>query len=124
MEWQVVHYRDHSGKDPIDGFLRDLRKGAGPKAPAKILRQINLLADLGFSAPDDLVRKAPGDLWELRATFQRNPYRILFYNPMGRTLVLLHVFHKKEQNIPESDILKAVRRMVDDREQRRRGEIT
>jgi phage-related protein len=114
-KWQVETFQDDRGQDVIAAFLKNLRIGAGPKAVAKIERAIDLLVDLGFNAPDDTVRKVRGDLWELRATYQKNPYRVLFYNPTGRTMVLLHVFHKKEQAISESDILKAERRMAEDR---------
>jgi len=37
----------------------------------------------GFELPDDVVRKVRGDLWELRVTYGRDPFRILFYNPRG-----------------------------------------
>jgi phage-related protein len=117
-EWMVEHFTEANGSDPIADFLKELRKGAGPKAVARVERQIDVLGDLGFHAPDDVVRKVGGDLWELRTQFQRNPYRILFYNPSERTLVLLHAFHKKDRAIPEGDILKAERRMADDRKRR------
>jgi phage-related protein len=65
-----------------------------------------------------VIHKVRGDLWELRATHRKNPYRVLFYNPRGDLIVLLHFFHKKTDAILESDIQRAERRMEDDRRQR------
>ncbi len=118
-EWIVHTYEDRRGQDVILAFLKDLNRTGRGKATSKIIKSIHLLRDNGFTLPDDIVRKLRGDLWELRATYQRDPYRILFYNPRGRILVLLHIIHKKENAIREGDILKAATRMDDDR--RRRG---
>ena len=96
----------------------ELRRGAGPKAVRKVLRQIDLVAEQGLSLGTEHVHKVRGDLWELLATHQRNPYRFLFYNPERRTLVLLHAFHKKTDAISESDIVKAESRMAEDRRKR------
>ena len=117
-EWRVEDYEDHRGTDVIVEFLRDLNQTGRRKAVTKLIATIDLLRDKGFSLPDDVVRKVRGDLWELRVNYQRNPYRILFYNPRGRLLVLLHAIHKKEDAIPQGDILKASERMAEDRERR------
>jgi phage-related protein len=117
--WRVETFEDNRGQDVISEFLKDLNRGAGKKAVAKIERTIDMLAEEGMQLPDDVLRKVRGDLWELRATFQRNPYRVLLYHAGGGTFVLLHAMHKKDQTIPESDILKAEHRMAED--QARRG---
>lgn len=116
--WRVESYRAPNGEEPVYAFLRKLRRGAGPKAGRRIERQIDLLGDLGLSAGTELVHKVRGDLWELRATWNRNPYRVLFYNPSGRILVLLHAFHKTTNAIRKSDIVKAEGRMAEDRKRR------
>lgn len=120
-EWMVESFEDERGRDVIADFLEDLKRGAGRKAVAKVERAVDLLADLGFQLPDDILRKVRGDLWELRATFQRNPYRVFVYNPGGRLFVLLHAMHKKDNAIPQSDIIKAEDRMLQDRN--RRGSV-
>lgn len=114
MSWKVEWYDESTGNEA----LKKLRRGAGPQAVKRVLRQIDLLRDLGLSAPSEHVKKVRGDLWELRATWNRNPYRILFYNPSGTTLVLLHFFHKTTDAILQGDIDRAERRMQEDRERR------
>ena len=119
MVWNVQTYHDRRGRDVIVSFLRELNEDGRAKSATKVIRSIDLLRDSGFLLPDEIVRTVRGDLWELRATHQRNRYRILFYNPVGRTLVLLHAIQKKQSAISESDIVKAMDRMAEDR--RRRG---
>jgi phage-related protein len=116
--WNVETYLDRRGRDVIVPFLIELNRTGRVKAATKVIRAIDLLRDNGFALPDEVVRKVRGDLWELRASHQRGAYRILFYNPSGRRMVLLHVIQKKQQAIPESDILKALDRMPHDRTRR------
>lgn len=111
--WKVKLYSGPRGDVPVVEFLQQLNRSGNRKAATKIIHGIDALRELGFSAPDDLVRKVRDELWELRVTYQRNPYRILFYDAGDQTFVLLHIFHKKEDAIAESDILKAQRRMAD-----------
>lgn len=118
MSWNVQWYTDSKGRSPGEEFLADLRKGAGPQAVKKVLQRIDMLESLGLAGGTDLVHKVRGDLWELLATHKNNPYRVLFYNPRERMLVLLHFFHKKTDAILESDIDRALRRMAEDRAQR------
>jgi phage-related protein len=115
--FRVEPFIDNRGRDVIGDFLREVGR-SNKKARSKIERAVGLLAENGFDNPDDLVRKVRGDLWELRATFQRNPYRVLFYNPAGQTFVLLAGFLKKTDAISEADIQRAERRMAEDRERR------
>jgi hypothetical protein len=117
--YEVETFQDDRGTDVILEFLREVRRGGGAKAAAKIERAVDLLAAQGLANPDDVVRKVRGDLWELRATFQKNPYRILFYHPGGQSFVLLAGFHKKDNAISERDIRRAEDRMREDR--RRKG---
>jgi phage-related protein len=114
--WIVEFYQERSGKIPVADWLKELRKGAGPQAVAKVERAIDLLKESGLSLPTEYLHKlrAPG-IWELIATYQRNPYRVLFYNRRGTTLVLLVGFHKKTEAVPDAEIERAARRADDDR---------
>ena len=118
--WTVEPFKDDRGRNVIAEFLADLRKGAGEKAVAKVLRSIDMLAEFGFELPDDALRKVTGTaMWELRTRHAGNQYRILTYNPAGRLFVLLHGILKKDHAIPESDKAKAERRMEIDRGRRK-----
>jgi phage-related protein len=119
--WRVERYTDPEGRIPVDRFLRDVRK-AGPAHLAKVERQVRLLEELGLGLGREHIarlRTRQVACWELRATFQRNAYRITFYNPEGRTLVLLHGFLKKTDAVPKAEIERAERYATDDRRRRR-----
>lgn len=119
--WRVEEYTDKRDKRPVDEFLRAIRKGAGPKHEARIRRQIKLLEAMGLELGREHIARLKSRrtaVWELRATFQKNPYRILFYQPEDRTLVLLHGFHKKVDAVPASEIQKAEAEAEDDMRRR------
>jgi len=58
-----------------------------------------------------------GGLCEVRATFEKNEYRVFFYIERERvlvvhsTMVLVHGIHKKTQKTPAADLALAQRRM-------------
>lgn len=118
--WTVEHYRHPNGEVEGVEFLKKLRRGAGPKAVAKVNAKIRMLGEVGLSGGTGLVKKVGGDLWELRAEDAGNPYRVLFYDAGDGVLVLLHFFHKKTDAIRESDRMAAERRMADDRARRKK----
>lgn len=53
-------YQDPQDKVPVEEWLRELRKGAGPKAVQKVLATVDLLRaeGLGDTVPEGEVRKA------------------------------------------------------------------
>jgi phage-related protein len=106
------------GDDPILLFLKELNDTGRAAHATRIIRTVDAFRDQGFHLPDDKLRKVRGELWELRITAGRNPYRILLYHFGEGTFVLLHIFHKKDDAIPESDIVKAEKRLTDDRKRR------
>ncbi len=117
-KWTVEMYQDARGDEPVSAWLaKDVRR-AGKQQVAKIGRAIDLLEAEGLALPTQYLHKVRGDIWELLATFQRNAYRVLFYNPAGRTLVLLHGFAKTTNAIDERDVGTAERRMADDKTKR------
>lgn len=121
--WTVEFYTDRNGRSPVERFLREIRRGPGRKHETRILRQVEALRRDGLGASGDLIAKMKTggkvSIWELRATFQKNPYRVLFYNPGGRTLVLLHAFLKKTNAVPVAEVQRAEAAALDDQERRR-----
>lgn len=120
MESRVIDYQDSKGRDPIIDWMREVNK-SNPKAVSKIIWTIDLLRANGLELSREYlfrIQRVKG-LWELRATMQKNYMRVLFYNPEGTTLVLLHGFSKKTNETPQAELDTAARRMADDK--RRRG---
>ena len=95
--WKVEYYRDQRGRAPVKEFIDAL---GNAKAQVKILRDVQLLREFGPAQGRPRVAKIRDDIWELRSTFSRNQYRILFSPGPGRRLIMLHGFQKKGDRIP------------------------
>jgi phage-related protein len=107
--WLVVSYRDIRGRVPVDDYLDSLQV----RDRARILREIELLEDYGADLRMPHARHLRGKLWELRIDTRPNSYRVLYAGVVGRKFVLLHIFAKKGENTPESDMAIAERRLAD-----------
>lgn len=102
---QIVYYTSARGEHTV----RDEVGRLGKVDTAKVLRIIARLATYGESLGGDSVRHIRGKIWELR----QDRYRVLYFAYMRNAFVLLRVFMKKTQKIPESEIRIAERRMSD-----------
>lgn len=107
--WLVVSYRDSRGRVPVDEYLDTLQV----RDRARVLREIELLEDYGPALRMPHARHLRGKLWELRIDTRPNSYRVLYAGIMGRKFVLLHIFAKKSEKTPESDMEIAERRLAD-----------
>ena len=76
------------------------------KDQAKILRDIDLLQEFGFSLGMPYIKKMKGtdNLWELRVKQSTNNYRFFYFSLKDNKLVLLHGFKKKTQKTPKKEI--------------------
>ena len=115
VEWAA----DGTGKMPARSYYLDL----SDDDKAKILALFQRLADRGFIPNREkfkkLGEKAKGqgsELWEFKS-FQ---YRFLGdFRPNGR-FIIVHALRKKSDNLPASDIAKAVR-ILREHDQREEG---
>ena len=65
----------------------------------------------GHGIPDESSRSAyllPEGVYELRAEYEGNIYRIFFCFDEGHVVILFNGFHKKNQKTPENEIRKAI----------------
>jgi len=108
-DWILVSYRDPRGRVPIDEYLDTLQI----RDRARVLREIELLEEYGPSLRMPHARHLRGKLWELRIDTRPNSYRVLYAAIVGRKFVLLHIFAKKGEKTPESEIEMAERRLAD-----------
>ena len=109
MEFEILYFRDSSGKKPVEEFLIKLR------------RVNNRLAGLAFKGIEKLRNRTyhkeplskylePG-LWELRIKAGRNILRIIYTFDKGLVIILLHVFIKKQQKTPTNELEIARKRL-------------
>lgn len=110
---EVELYTTAAGKTFVEDFLYSLP----PKAAAKVLCTIDLLADLAPDLHEPHTKHVDGPIWELRIKFSSNIYRIFYFictsNDGNEKLVLLHGFVKKTRKTPPSEIELAKKRQHD-----------
>lgn len=115
MAWQIAFYEDDDGKCPVEEFLNSLPH----QQRAKIFQRLQMLTEWGPNLPYPYSSQVEGPLRELRASFGKAHYRVLYYGDKNRVFVLLHGFVKKTEAIPEQDKRLAWQRLQDD--QQRKG---
>ena len=106
---EVEFYQTAAGRNVIAEFLDSLPD----KDLAKVLRDIDLLADCAPDLHEPYTKHIDGPIWELRSKFSSNIYRIFYFIWRGNKLVLLHGFTKKTQKTPKSELDLAKKRLKD-----------
>jgi phage-related protein len=98
---EIIFYKTDFGEKPVELFLADLE----PAARAKVVRNLEMLRTLAI-VPSKFWRKMSGgqELWEVRAEYAGNIYRILATTAKGNRVILLHGFQKKSQKTPRQDM--------------------
>ena len=109
---EVELYCTQSGKEVVQEFLDSLPD----KALAKVIRDIELLAQYAPNLHEPYTKHNDGPLWELRSKFSSNIYRIFYFIWRDNKLILLHGFTKKSQKTPPAEIAIAKKRMEEYRD--------
>lgn len=112
--FEVIFYRDKSGRSDIVEFLDQLGKMAVTSKRdridrGKILTYIAALATYGLRLGQPMIKHIDGDIWELRPLSNR----IFFFYWKNNKFVLLHHFIKKSQKTPQKELNKARIRLND-----------
>lgn len=108
-QWLVQVYKDAHGHVPVDEWLKTLE----PKAQARVLRVIDLLKSFGTQLREPYCKHLRGKIWELRISFGRLEYRVLYFSSGRQTFVLLHAFTKKTRKTEPREIVIAEHRAAD-----------
>jgi len=106
MNWNIFYFKEGT-RQPVREFV----DSTSPKVKAKILRNLQLLAEFGVELGFPLVSNIDRNIWELRTIYQGNQYRILFSVISGQIILLTHGFQKKTQRISKQDIDLARKRL-------------
>ena len=83
---EVELYQTEAGDEVVAEFLASLPH----KDMAKVLRDIDLLAEFGTDLRQPYTKHIDGPIWELRTKFSSNIYRIFYFVKNESRLVLLH----------------------------------
>jgi hypothetical protein len=117
-KYRTENYTDRRGRKPVEDFMTNLNRTGQAKGTEKIIREARLLRDSGLALGFPHISHLRGDLWELRAGFAKNEYRVLFYEAGDGLFVFLHGCIERD-GLDEADMATAERRMADDRVRRR-----
>jgi phage-related protein len=107
---EIHFYRTASGDCPVEEFLMNL----GSKQAQKIAWVLRAVRDLPM-VPRQYFKKLEGteDIWEVRAEFGGDAFRLLGFWSEGRFIVITNAFAKKSQKTPEREIALAEQRKRD-----------
>jgi phage-related protein len=107
---EIYFYRTASGDCPVEVFLA----GLGPKQAQKVAWVLRAVKALPL-VPLQYFKKLEGteDIWEVRADFGGDAFRLLGFWDAGRLIILTNAFSKKTQKTPEREIALAEQRKRD-----------
>ncbi len=109
MEFEIFFYKDRSGKNPIEEFLLNLGQ-SNRILIAKTRNGIEKLRNKTYHS-EPLLKHLEKGLWELRIKSGSDILRIIYTFSKGRIIILLHVFIKKQQKTPTSELEIARKRL-------------
>ena len=107
--YQILFYTTERGDSPIDEFLDELDK----KSKAKVEAYLSFLVEHGPNLKRPYADHVRSKIRDLRIHYSSNQYRILYFFYLRDQIVLVHAFSKKTQQLRESDIELAERRIED-----------
>ena len=109
-EYKVKFYRSsRTGKELVLEYIDKL----DIKSKAKVLKYIEFLREHEGYLDEPYSKHITGKIRELRVDFARNRHRIFYFAFMGKKIILLHVFLKKTNKTPLSEIKRAVENYKD-----------
>lgn len=101
----VIAYKEY-----FENFL----KAQNPKVQAKILQVLRIIEEMEIIPKNHLKHvEGTNGLFEIRAIFGSNCFRVFCFFDAGRLVILLSGFQKKNQKTPRNEIAKAVKLMND-----------
>src|SRR4030042_4492828 len=109
MDFEIIFYKDSTGKSPIEEFLLDLAK-INTTLVAKTKSGIEKLRSRAYNREPLSKHIEPG-LWELRTRAGDSILRILYTFTKGKIIILLHIFIKKQQKMPTKELKIARQRL-------------
>lgn len=119
MKYEVLFYENDRGVCFTEDFLNTL----SIKVKGKIARWIERLQEYGPDFPRPYADIVRGKIRELRIIFSSSQYRFLYFF-YGKKIIITHGFIKKNGKVPENELERAERLMIDFQERVKKGEIS
>ena len=109
MDFQIIFYKDSREESPIEQFFIELTR-SNKVLLAQTLKGVEKLRNRVYHR-EPLSKYIEPGLWELRVRSGTDILRILYTFDKGRVIILLHVFIKKQQKTPPSELEEARKRL-------------
>jgi len=116
--YEIRFYEDSRGCCPVDEFL-DVND---VKVRAKFFKWLSKLKEMGPYFPRPYADVLRGKIRELRVIFGGNQYRFLYFF-FGKKIIITHAFVKKTDRVPENEIERAEKMMIDFIHRHQRGDV-
>ncbi len=116
--YKINFYQTRRGDYPVKDFIQDMDK----KSRAKIWRYIELLEKHGPNLLRPYADQVREKIRELRIRVRSGNVRI-FYFFLEKNIILLHALKKKTQELPETEIEQAKKKMKDFISRYKQGEF-
>ena len=104
---KIIFYDSPSGRVPVEDFIESLTE----KEQRKIMKMLDLQAELGFALTFPHTRQIKGKLWELRVTHNKRAFRLFYFSTCDRELMYVHAVVKARTRHIQSDVEVAEKRM-------------
>lgn len=108
-KWDVVYYKDKKGKS----FVEDFIKSRSINNQIKITSILAYLEEKGVNLPRPYADYLRDGIYELRVKLSGDETRTLYFFCFETYIVLTHSFIKTTQEIPDSEINKAIKIKAD-----------
>jgi len=118
--YSIHFYIDERGDAPVRSFIKEFNK----KSRAKIGRYIDLLEKYGPDLPRPYADQVRDKIRELRVRTTDGNVRIFYFFFIEKSIILLHAFKKKTQDLPEREIEQAERNMHNFLDQYKKGKMS
>jgi len=102
MSWSIEYYSSKLEKEIL---------GLPAGLLARYLHLTDLMLEFGSNLGMPHTKAIEGGLFELRIKGKEGIARIFYCTRVGKRIVMLHVFVKKSQKLPQKELQMAVRRM-------------
>ena len=109
MEFEILFYKDESGKSPVEEFILKLGKN-NRELTAKTMQGIDKLRNRAYHR-EPLSKHLESELWELRIKAGTDTLRIIYTFTKGQIIILLHIFIKKKNKTPTGELEMARKRL-------------
>ena len=107
--YEIIYYETNKGEVPVSDFLDK----QSSKAQTKIIKHVSLLAKEGQNLRRPYADYLRDGIYELRVKFSPHEYRMLYFFFQRADIVITNGFAKKTDQVPESELLKALKYKFD-----------